>query len=76
MSLTIDEPMYQVCFVLKGLNELKEAGILDGGYIIDMDRINEIIEQGEKLNFNKPSTKQMSEILSDIQSDLATKQYP
>jgi len=76
MVLAINEPMYQVCFVIKIINDLKEVGLIEGGYKVDMERLNEIIEQGEKLNFNKPSRKQIEQILSDIQSDLSQKQYP
>ena len=72
--VVVDEPMYQTVFVISALQDLKEKGLVEGGYeIIKKAEMAELLRIGKQRGFKEPNKKQVTQIMDSLQNRMDKK---
>lgn len=66
-----EEDVYKMCCVLSTLNELRRKGLMEGGCNINMEKIQEVLDFGKRMGYDKPNLVETEEIFDAIQRKFA-----
>jgi len=72
-QLEITKELYQLCVVLQQIESARQYGLVQGGYSINEERIDEIVGEGERLRFAKPNDAEIVAIIHSINQDIASR---